>query len=439
MMKPRTALWLLAAGLLFIPLRSPGPIVITPGEGAVFVPPGGEAAPERGSAGAQYDQALADERAGAKDRALSGYRTVVRRYPRSPQASNAQYRIAYLLEKMGDLENAYRAYLKLNKDYPRSEDFSASLEGQMRVANAYLEGRRAKVLGIPTLPSMSRAVDMYTAIIKNAPYSRYAPAAQFNLGRAKEKQGDNANAIAAYQVVIDKYPTSDVADDAMFQIGYVYMSIMRTGSYDRNAAKFSREYFEDFLVAYPRHEKAAQAREYLKSLTSVQVRSSLKTAEYYDKQKVWKAAVMHYNEVVRTMPGTKDASVAEKRLAQLRVKLGEEFFKNPILTPGKPDPKRMAELQQRGMGQGLFPGTGGGAPVSRLPPNAPGLDAPLPGVDIGPSPEPGPGPGTGGLPGSGFDTSNPFDTPAPLNPAAPTPSAAPPEAAPPEATPAPTP
>lgn len=437
MMTSRFAFWLFATGLATIPLRSPAPIVITPGEGAVYVAPGGENAPDRGSAGAQYDQALADERAGKRDLALAGYRTVVRRYPRSPQASNAQYRIAFILEKMGDLEAAYRAYLKLNKDYPRSDDFSASIEGQLRVANAYLEGRRAKVLGVPTLPSMGRAVDMYQAIIKNAPYSRYAPMAQFNLGRAREKQGDFANAIQAYQVVVDKYPTSDVADDAMFQIGYTYMTVMRTGSYDRNAAKFAREYFEDFLAAYPRHEKAAQAREYLKSLTSVQVRASLKTAEYYDKQKVWKAAVMHYNEVVRTMPGTKDAAVAEKRLAQLRTKLGEEFFKNPILTPGKPDPKRLAEMQARGMGQGMLPGAGG-QPVSKLPPNAPGIDTPLPGVDLGPAPEPG---APGGVPGSGFDTTNPFDTPAGLGPfpgsSAP---AKPPESTePPAATPAPTP
>lgn len=434
MMKPRTALWLLSAGLFLIPLRSPAPIVITPGEGAVYVPPGGEAAAQRGSAGAQYDAALADERAGNRDRALSGYRLVVRRYPRSPQASNAQYRIALILEKQGDLEAAYRAYVKLNKDYPRSDDFSASLEGQMRVANAYLEGRRAKILGIPTLPSMSRAADMYSAIIKNAPYSRYAPQAQFNLGRAREKQGDYANAIANYQVVVDKYPTSDVTDDAMFQIGYVYMHIMRTGSYDRNAAKFAREYFEDFLAAYPKHEKAAQAREYLRSLGSAQARSSLATAQYYDKQKVYKAAVMHYNEVVRTLPGTKDAEVAGKRLAELRTKLGEEFFKNPILTPGKPDPKRMAELQARGMGAGLVPPGQGGAPVSRLPPTAPGLDTPLPGLDGGPAPEP--GPGQGGVPGSGFDPTNPFDTPTSLGPAPGAPSTPTPA---PDATPAPTP
>lgn len=431
MMKPRFALWLIAAGIASIPLRSPAPIVITPGEGAVYVAPGGENAPDRGSAGAQYNQALADERAGRKDVALAGYRVVVRRYPRSPQASNAQYRIALLLEKSGDLESAYRAYVKLNKDYPRSEDFTASLEGQMRVANAYLEGRRAKLLGIPTLPSMSRAAEMYTAIIKNAPYSRYAPAAQFNLGRAREKQGDFANAISAYQVVIDKYPTSDVTDDAMFQIAYVYMTIMRTGSYDRNAAKFSREYFEDFLAAYPRHEKAAQAREYLQTLTKVQVRSSLKVAEYYDKQKVFKAAVMHYNEVVRTMPGTKDAQIAEARLGVLRTKLGAEFFKNPILVPGKPDPKRLAELQARGMGQGPS-----GAPVSKLPPNAPGIDAPLPGLDGGPIPEPGPS----AAPGSSFDTSNPFDTPSGLGgPGLGAPTTPPAPSEPPAATPAPTP
>ncbi len=436
MIKSRLALALVVIGATTFPSISPAPIVVRPGEAPVFVPPGTENAPDRASAEGQMEYARQQEAAGKIGAAIEGYRKVVRRFPKSPSASNAQFRVGVLLEKTGDLEGAYKAYTKLNKDYPRSEDFSASLEGQIRVAGAFLEGRRQKILGIPTVPSMGRAIDMYQSIIRNAPYSRYAPLAQFNIGRAKEKQADYGGAVTAYQIVVDKYPTSNVADDAMFQIGYVYLTIMRTGSYDRNAAKFAREYFEDFLVAYPKHEKAAQAREYLATLGQVKGKSVLKTAQFYDKQKAYKAAIMYYGEIVRDQPGTPDAKVASTRLDELRKKLGEKVFADPILTPGKPDPARVAALQGRGfpLGQGQ-----GGQPVSTLPPNAPGLDAPLPGGETGLPP-------LGDTPGidTSFDASNPFAAPTSLAPSggpapAPEPTPAPPAPRAPEASPSPTP
>lgn len=409
MSKSRFTLLLLLVGLVSMPLRSPAPIVVRPGEGAEYVSPGTPITPDVATAQGQFDYAVQMERSGNISAAVDGYRKVVRRYPRSPVASNAQYKVGLLLEKSGDLEGAFKAFTKLNKEYPRSEDFNASIEGQMRVANAYLNGRRQKVLGIPTLPSMGRAVDIYSSIMRNAPYSRYAAQAEFNIGRAREKQGDFAGAINAYQIVVDKYPTSDVADDAMFQIGYVYVTMVRGGSYDRNAARFAREYLEDFLATYPKHEKAAQAREYLGSLGKAQTRTSLKVAQYYDKRKLWRAAIMTYNEVVRLTPDSPDAKIATARLAQLRTKLGEAIFKDPILTPGKPDPRRVAELQ----GRQLPPGGGPlGSPVSQLPPLAPGLDAPLP-DDAGMGPD-----GAPGMPGldPNFDPTNPFGGPSSLGP-----------------------
>jgi outer membrane protein assembly factor BamD len=411
MSKSRFALLFLLCGLIVLPARSPAPVVVRPGESPTYVPPNQPTAPNAASAQAQFDNALAFEQAGQNVQAIDGYKKVVRRFPRSPLASNAQYKVGLLLEKTGDLEGAFKAYVKLNKDYPRSEDFNASIEGQMRVAEAYLKGRKQKVLGIPTLPSMNRAIDIYQSIMKNAPYSRFAPQAQFNIGRAREKQGDYSGAIAAYQTVVDKYPTSDVADDALFQIGYVYMTIIRVGSYDRNASRFAREYFEDFLSTYPKHEKAAQARQYLASLGSVQTRSSLKVAQYYDKQKYWRAAIMSYNEVIRLTPDSPDAAIATARLDQLHKKLGDKIFQDPMLTPGKPDPRRVAELSGRGAPPGSGPLSGGGGlPVSQLPPLAPGLDTPLPGD----GPDGAPGLGVPGDPG--FDSSNPFDTPAGLTP-----------------------
>ncbi len=65
---------------------------------------------------------------------------------------------------------------------------------------------------------------MYESILKNAPYSKHALIAQFNLGLFLERQKSIlAASRGAYQQVLDKYPNSDVADDALYQIAYIYM------------------------------------------------------------------------------------------------------------------------------------------------------------------------------------------------------------------------
>ena len=169
-------------------------------------------------------------------------------------------KIAILLEKSNDLSHAFDAYGTYLTKYPRGEDFDKSVEAQFKIAKIFLEGEKKRVLGVPTVSSMPRAQQMFEAIVKNAPFSKYAALSQFNIGQALEKQGNDAEAIAAYQTALSKYPSDPVAADAQYQIGYLYLKEMRQGSNDPKASARAREAFEDFLARYPASEKVPQAR-----------------------------------------------------------------------------------------------------------------------------------------------------------------------------------
>ena len=330
---------LLSVGTIAFPFRSPAPIVVTPGQGTEYQAPGAEeSAPNQKDAQTQFDVAFAKETKGDLASAIAGYKKTVHRFPKSSVASVAQYKIGLLLEKRGDLPGASVAYEKLIKDYPHSTDFNNALEGEFRVATAYLEGAKEKILGVPTpISSRDRAITIYTVIIANAPFSRYAPLAQFNIGQAKEKEEDWKGAIAAYQLTVDKYPTDPIAADALYQIGFDYMEISRTGSYDRNASQRARESFEDFLAAYPTSEKAAQAKENISSLATMQTGGSLQIADYYYKQKQFRAAVVYYNDVIRQQPNSPDSTKAKTRLDYIRSKFGDKYFADTqSTTPGQP-------------------------------------------------------------------------------------------------------
>ncbi len=327
---------LLSLGTIAFPFRSPAPIVVTPGEGASYQEPGSEdSAPNQKDAQTQFDVAFAKETKGDLGSAIAGYRKTVHRFPKSSVASVAQYKIGVLLEKRHDLSGAATAYEKLIKDYPHSVDYTNALEGEYRVGTAFLEGAKQKILGIPTLASRDRAIAIYTVIISNAPYSRYAPLAQFNIGQAKERQQDWKGAIAAYQQAVDKYPTDPIAADALYQIGFNYMQISRTGSNDRNSAGRARESFEDFLSAYPTSEKAPQAKENIAALANMQTGGSLQIADYYYGQKLFRAAVVYYNDVIRQQPNSPDSAKAKARLDYIRSKYGDKYFADTQSAPGQ--------------------------------------------------------------------------------------------------------
>ena len=104
--------------------------------------------------------------------------------------------------------------------------------------------------------TLDDAVEIFAAIVRSAPYGHYTARAQFDIGRAREKQGSPDLAIDAYQAVVEKFPNDPLAVDAQYQIGYIWFSAARAGTYDPEAADKARTAFQDFLFRYPKSEKA---------------------------------------------------------------------------------------------------------------------------------------------------------------------------------------
>jgi outer membrane protein assembly factor BamD len=281
-----------------------------------------------GSASEELANADSFADSGDTDKAITVYRFVSRTYPKSSEAPKAQFRLAKQLRQKGDFEASFKEYQNLLQKYPQTPDFESAVSEQIEIANAFLKGRRVKFLGIPMVPSMERAEEMYISILKTAPYSKHAPITQFNLALAMEKQGKAQEAIAAYQKLIDKYPNSPVCDDAQYQIGYVYQRLGMEGkSQDLSALKESQNNYQDFLLQYPNSEKSKQADENMKKMTSREAGDTLRIARFYDFNKDFKAASIYYNDVIRRFPQTADSSAAKTRLDELKALYGEDALR----------------------------------------------------------------------------------------------------------------
>jgi outer membrane protein assembly factor BamD len=304
-------------------------LVWRPGEGWVNENSGETLAASDAKAALQIARTMEAKEAW-KD-ALVGYRTIVRRWPLSSSAGEAAFKMGLMNERMGEFWPAYKAYQDVIKKYAGSQYFDLAIERQYNIGNLYLAGEPQRIWKIPLLPSMEKTAEIFEAVIKNAPYGKYAPASQFKIGLAMERQKKWNEAIGAYNKLLDRYPMSDYADDAQYQIGYAWYQASSQPDYDQSAAQKSIEAFQDFTVRYPNSEKNRQASEYITELSTRRVQGAMNIARFYETQKNYKAAIIYYSEVVQQDPDSSQAVEAKQKLDMLRSR--EENPDKTIVAP----------------------------------------------------------------------------------------------------------
>src|SRR5256885_241639 len=310
------------------PVRGAG--VFKPGEKARYKAPGEDEM--SGTAQQLFERAQEAERRGNLGAAMKAYRTIVKKHPRDTLAAGSCYRLGQLLEQTHKYLLAAQSYAVLCEKYPKSEHFEDSVESMFRIGETYLMGTKTKILGLTVKTGMDEAANIFSMIIRTAPYGKYTARAEFDLGRAREKQGQNEAAIAAYQAVVEKFPDDPIAVDAQYQIGYIWSKASTSGTYDPAAANNSKMAFEDFLARYPNSEKASQAKQNLKKMEHKQSSTAYDIAKFYDKQKQYRAAAIYYNEVISTQPGSTEGEKAKKRNSELCAKLGDANIQAPAVT-----------------------------------------------------------------------------------------------------------
>ena len=277
---------------------------------------------------AAFDQAAASDDGASVGRSISNYRRFIKNNPASPLSAKAQFRIAELYESTGNESKAFDAYQTLITQYPDTQDFEKAVGRQVVIANEYLGGKRISFLGLPIVPGTDRAEEMFASIVKNAPFSKNAPIAQFNLGVTYERQGKLKEASNAYQAVLDRYPNSAIADDALYQIGYIYMRVGETGrSQDLSALVSSKNTFEDFVLQYPSSEKTPQASDNIKKLSGKETGDLMDIAKFYDRFKNFRAAAIYYNDIIRRAPNSEDAKLARDRVQVIRSEVGDDALR----------------------------------------------------------------------------------------------------------------
>src|SRR5438105_5860178 len=168
-------------------------VVFKPGQKAKYVAPGEEEI--SGNAAELFQIGQTAEKEGNTKRAIKAYKSLSKRHPKDALAAGALFRAAELQEQNHDYFRAAESFRQLVEKYPGSPHFDEAIEGQFRIGEVYLAGKKLRVLGIPVASSLERAVAIFASVVRTAPYGKYTARAQFDIGLVREKQGANDAAI----------------------------------------------------------------------------------------------------------------------------------------------------------------------------------------------------------------------------------------------------
>ena len=204
---------------------------------------------EESSADGMYKNAVAAFENKDYKHALKYFREINKEHPNSRHAVRVLEYIAQCENVLGDPYAAFEAYQKIWDEHKDFNKLSTITKNQMQIANHYFNLKQYKT-----------AIELYSKILENAPYSVSAPVAQYSIARAMVGRENYYAAIQEFRKLIKNYPTSQFVDDAAFYIGYVNYLQSTEKEYDQTETTQAIAAFRRFIHEFPSSPRVYDAQ-----------------------------------------------------------------------------------------------------------------------------------------------------------------------------------
>ena len=272
------------------------------------------------------NRARRDEEAGSRGSAISLYNKVAKKYQGSVYAPEALYRSGRLYAERKQYTKAFTQYQEMLARYPNTKRFNEVIGEQYRIASALIDGAHARVWGwLPGFPNRYKGIEFFEVVLRNAPYSDYAPLALMDIARGYQYEKSTEEAIDALDRLVNTYPQSVLAPVAYLKLGDLHASLNEGPQYDQGATKEAMTYYEDYMILYPGDSNVAVAAAGVDKMKTVLAESKIYIADFYFyKRSNFRAAKVFYNEAITAYPESGPARTAKKRLADVDAMMAKQ-------------------------------------------------------------------------------------------------------------------
>lgn len=250
--------------------------------------------------------------------AISQLKSVVEKYPSSRVAPDAQYRIGVVYEEMGDYKKAFEAYKKLITTYPQNRNYDEVIERLFKIGNAFLSGKKGRMLGLDILPSLPQSIQVFQFIVEQAPFSQYGAEATFQLGLAQKQAGKFDDAMQSFQNLIDQHSQSEKVADARFQLAETSYLRSKAQYRDQRALDQASEEVDKFIQQYPDASVTEDASKLKQSIDEKNAEKNYRIGLYYEKENYLQSALIYYTDAADRYPQTAWGLKAKDRIQALK-------------------------------------------------------------------------------------------------------------------------
>lgn len=167
-----------------------------------------------------------------------------------------------------------------------------------------------------------RAIPLLQAFVENHLGDPRAPDARLMLARSHMQRREEITAIMHYQRLINDFPSSPLQIDARFGVCEAYNQLSPRPALDPEYTQSAILHCESIPQYYAGTEQAEIAAGYVLVLREKLAQKLYDTGVYYADRRVFDAAVIYFEDVVRAYPTTSFAPAALKRLTETYSRIG---------------------------------------------------------------------------------------------------------------------
>ncbi len=253
--------------------------------------------------------------------ATKEFQKLLKHYPRARQAPDAQYHIGLCLEAQGKTFAAFKEYQVVVDKYPFSELSSTIVQKQYDIGLGLLEGDSGRGKFMSSVVGADyNVIDVFKAVIKNAPYGDLAAPSQYKIGLYLQEKRLYQEARDEFEKVINDYPDNEWAKAAKYQVALADAQRSTSAQYDQKITQVAVDEFEDFVENYPDAELSVKAKKQINQLREKEAENSFLVAQFYEKQKNYEAAKIYYRFVVDDFEHSSWASKALNKIREMNEK-----------------------------------------------------------------------------------------------------------------------
>jgi len=269
----------------------------------------------------QYDWAMRFYNNNEFERAAEEFIRLTKHYPDSTLAPEAQYYAGRAYEEDGKYYFAFQNYQKTVERYPYTKRLDEIVEREFNIAGILQNTEDPKLMDLELSLSLERSITVYDKVVENNPFGPLADKALYKLGECYRRGQKYKEAMEAYERIINDYPESRLVPDAKYQLAYTRYEASLAPEYDQESTEEALRDFKHISETTAVPAVAEEAEKVFDELREKKAQSELKIAEFYERQKQYRSALIYYRDVAGKFQETESAKYAEGKIESLQEKV----------------------------------------------------------------------------------------------------------------------